>query len=482
ALLWALAAAGCAASRPAALRPGAADCRSLLEGLDRAARAAGCVDAAAARVPGLPFLRVTRFWTAFSPGEMDGASLRFYAGELARLDREGRERELACLGKPELAPRAAACGERLLGAALEAPEAFRRRLAGLRVPDDYRLSMRVLGLYPLVRWPFALAVAHAYAERREWFREDLGALVRDGGWTPARPAAAGPPLPAGEVAAILRRASRNPLGVPLPSPGEARRLAAAFAPVFVQETVHPADRWGAVVPGSGGFRVDGDRPVVYFYLDHLLAGGRPLLRLNYVIWYPERNGGLTPWFEQGAFDGLTFALVLGPDGRPILGEAMNNCGCYHMEFPAPAVAVRARPIPFGPDPLVPQALPVPGPGERLAVFLMSGWHQVLRVTAEASAGPGRRYELRPYAELETPAGPGRRFFDGRGVVPGSERVERFFFFSMGIPAVGSMRQRGHQPITLLGREHYDDPRRLERHFELRLPAGEAGDGAGPSGE
>jgi len=47
-------------------------------------------------------------------------------------------------------------------------------------------------------------------------------------------------------------------------------------------------------------------------------------------------------------------------------------------------------------------------------------------------------------------------FNPRGIVSGSERPEPYFFFPMGIPDVGAMRQRGRQPITLIGRAHYDD--------------------------
>lgn len=55
-------------------------------------------------------------------------------------------------------------------------------------------------------------------------------------------------------------------------------------------------------------------------------------------------------------------------------------------------------------------------------------------------------------------------FDARGVAKGSERVERFILFSMGIPSVGSMRQRGHHAIELIGRVHFDDPDLFDQSF------------------
>jgi len=62
------------------------------------------------------------------------------------------------------------------------------------------------------------------------------------------------------------------------------------------------------------------------------------------------------------------------------------------------------------------------------------------------------YELVPYEVLETlPHEDGRTesIFNEHGIVKGSERVERFILFSMGIPSVGSMRQRGTTPLSSL---------------------------------
>jgi hypothetical protein len=58
----------------------------------------------------------------------------------------------------------------------------------------------------------------------------------------------------------------------------------------------------------------------------------------------------------------------------------------------------------------------------------------------------------------------KSIFDAKGIVKGSERVERFILFSMGIPAIGSMRQRGHHAIELIGRAHFDDPDLFDQSF------------------
>jgi hypothetical protein len=56
-----------------------------------------------------------------------------------------------------------------------------------------------------------------------------------------------------------------------------------------------------------------------------------------------------------------------------------------------------------------------------------------------------------------------------GVVPGSERGERWLFWPMGVPEPGAMRQWGRHATAFVGRRHFDDPAFLERYFSLREP-------------
>ncbi len=456
------------------------DCRSLLVAVDRQVAAAGCRDAAYYPVPEAPYLRTSRFWSSYGDDPLSASAFDFWAGQLRRLDREARSAELACLeskssgsaaagasaGGP--AERSGSCADQLLGDALAEPAELRQKLAAVQVPDDYRTWRRVVGLYPLVRLPVAIGVANAYAERRDWYRRDLQDWLRQGTWQSWGPAAESP-APAAEVARRLAAASANPLGVPLPDAGQSLWLARNFAPLLVQQQATAADHWGKVERTGSDVVIDPQQPLIYWYCDHLFRGSEPLLRINYVIWYPRRDGGITPWMERGRYDGLTIGVTLAADGRPLVVESMNNCGCYLQFFPGAALPP-PRPVPFAPDPLVPQELPESAANQRLAVYVNAGWHQVIRLAAVALPGDAGSYQLADYRDLEQLPGPDGEItslFDGDGLLPGSERVERWLFFSMGIPSVGSMRQRGHLPITLLGREHYDDPQLLNKTFGNR---------------
>ena len=67
-----------------------------------------------------------------------------------------------------------------------------------------------------------------------------------------------------------------------------------------------------------------------------------------------------------------------------------------------------------------------------------------------------------------PAGRGGEgLFDSQGIAKGTERIGALHFFSMGIPRVGSMRQRGHHAVEFIGRVHFDDPDIFNRSFVFR---------------
>ena len=154
-------------------------------------------------------------------------------------------------------------------------------------------------------------------------------------------------------------------------------------------------------------------------------------------------------------------------GCVFMVDLESNCGCYHLFAPDRTRTDRILPRPLMFDAIVPQWLPEILTGDRLGIRINSGWHQVQRLISVEEAPDPVPYELVPYDVLETlPHEDGRResIFNEHGIAKGSERVERFLLFSMGIPSVGSMRQRGHHAIELIGRVHFDDPFLFDKNF------------------
>jgi hypothetical protein len=249
-----------------------------------------------------------------------------------------------------------------------------------------------------------------------------------------------------------------------------KKLVESFAPVFVQDVAASYDGLGQVVWKGDRLEVDGEKPTVYYYTSYAFLKGEPILQINYVIWYSEREGKRSPRIERGHLDGLTARVSLDSQGKPFMVDVMMDCGCYHFFAPEKERVDRIVSKPFRFDPFVAQWLPTLSPGKRLGIRINSGWHQVERLIALGEPPDSISYELVPFDVLETLShedGRTESIFDARGIVKGSERLERFILFSMGIPSVGSMRQRGHHAIELIGRVHFDAPDLFDENFVFK---------------
>jgi hypothetical protein len=196
---------------------------------------------------------------------------------------------------------------------------------------------------------------------------------------------------------------------------------------------------------------------------------RWLLQLVHTIWFPERPRRGKVDFLAGRLDGIVWRVTLAPDGEPLLYDSIHPCGCYHVFFPTP----RARPRP-APDPLeewafVPHSLPRIAEGERPVVRLASATHYIERVGLVRGPDSLTRYAFYPYDELRSLprlGGGSRSVFGPDGLIAGTERLERWFFWPMGVPSAGAMRQWGRHATAFVGRRHFDDADLIERRFEL----------------
>jgi hypothetical protein len=452
------------------------ECVAFFERLDAAVLGGGVRDAAQAPVEGFPYLRAGRFEAALA-ARLPGAEAKAaWAGWMRKLDLAARKREIANLpdnavlqmaaGREALIERANSCSKEIFDRDRVRPGFFDALSPRVIAPDEYSVALRALGLYPLVTIPEYKITERVRERFRAWYEVPYEKLPVEGTLRVYRP-----PQAAGrDAAGVIAASVDNPLAIPRPTAGEARELALRYAPILIQDEAAPYDTVGRVAWKGDTPIVDGERPALYYYLSHAFMKGEPVLQVNYVFWYPARAGSLAPAIEHGRLDGLTLRLSFDRNGGLFMIDLMNNCGCYHVFIPERARVARAIARYYPNDPFAPQWLPELGAGERHAFRILSGWHQVQRVLAQAPPREGTPYELIPYEELESlPAGNERRagIFDAQGIAKGSERVERFIFFPTGIPSIGSMRQRGHHAITLSERTHFDEPDLFEKYFEFR---------------
>ncbi len=459
-------------------------CHALLEQVDRELAADGAADAAYFHIDGFPYLRTNRFLTALEPRLVTREQTQTWLEAMHALDLQARRREMANLSAVRLEALAdggshgtdrkllrrqvADCSRTLFAHhryETDLRARLRRRAA---VPEEYQTWRRLVGLYPLAALPVAIVTDSVYDEFREWHAtapEDLPVVGRLETMGPAE--AAG--VESFDPRALFRPERLNALGLPEMTAEDEQRLAAHFAPVITQDTAADFDRVGTPVWRDGRLRVDIDRPAVFYYITFALLDRLPVLQINYAFWYPRRDGANAPWIERGPLDGITVRISLDRRARPFMVDLMNSCGCYHFFIPERAAIKSVREIVFEIDPLVPGWLPPDLPAKRLHLRVNTGWHQVQHV-GTAAASPGRKtYRLEPYDQLEMlpdPEGGMRSMFDADGIARDSERIEPLIFFSMGIPDIGSMRQRGHHAIKLVGQAYFDDPLLFEKSFEF----------------
>ena len=364
--------------------------------------------------------------------------------------------------------RAHDCRARLLEADLASPGTRDLLVERAQVPDDYRGWQRAVGLYPLTRLPFYSGVARWQQETQEGFLR-----AREGEPSTHAIVRYRPPIQSGytraEVAALLARAASDPLGIPRFDDAERERLFATFAPVFEVETVGAFDRIGRLLWNGGPApAVDTADPAVYRHLAYTRYHEHTLVQLVYFAWFPERPKDHAFDLLGGRLDGLIWRVTLAPDGEAVLYDSIHPCGCFHMFFPTPRAELLPAPSRLIEWAFVPVELPRMHEPARLAISAQARTHYLRRVAPDTGAA-GVHYAFDDYDVLRgLPLADGgrRSAFRADGLVPGTRRGERFFFWPMGVPSAGAMRQWGTHATAFVGRRHFDDADLVEKRFRI----------------
>ena len=452
-------------------------CANWFVQLDAAVDRAAVRDAGAYRIPGYPYLRVDRFTASFR--DQAGSDPKVFDAWLARmqkLDAQARGYEIENL-PPQFFPlagindRAAArlktetCAAELARADFAGAQGRELVPARAEVPDNYANWKRVLGLYALTSVAFSKGVDDWHKETAEMFR-------RAGAQTPpvagvVRYEAAARPGTADEVAAVFAHSHSDALGIPQFTARERELLFDAYAPAFEIDTTGDYDRFGPLAWGAGPApTVDPAKPVVYKRIAFTRFDGKILTQLVYTIWFPERPPGDAHDILAGRLDGVVIRVTLDAAGAPLVYDTIHPCGCYHMFFPT--ARVKALPAPSGREEwaFVPAELPAVGAAQRMVVRIASRNHYVSGIRPDAG-GAGTVYQFADDDDLRalpTADHATRSAFGPDGIVPGTERGERFLFWPMGIDNSGAMRQWGNHATAFIGRRHFDDADLIERRF------------------
>lgn len=404
-----------------------------------------------------PGLRSDRVLAALGAHARTPAARRLWLQRLAAHDREASAIERANLppGRRRHLPEPARlehCRQQQVERSSRDPESFRQVVRAAQVSSDYRRWARALGLYPLVKPFYRRAIA-------AWQREAAAqqAPAEHAGWLSYRP-------PAG-TAATTTRLREDALGLPQAEPAQLAALFARHAPEIRIAQRSAADQLGTPrFARDGQRRFDAHDPVLYRHHGWSRLEGGWHLQLIYQFWFRERPSARPLDIYAGALDGLLWRVTLDADGNALLYDAIHPCGCWHALF-LPADSPLQFRQPAGEEQRLARRLGLPG-SQAATLWLRGGDHALLWVDARRASRPASRYrfaDLDALRQLAHPDGQ-RSLYDRRGLVPGSQRLERWLLWPSGVVSPGAMRQWGRHASAFIGEAHLDDPDLLGRYL------------------
>lgn len=332
--------------------------------------------------------------------------------------------------------------------------------------SNYSLGPKVLGFYALLRPIFRSRIQLLHREERALYEAETD--FEQSSLYVLEESQAAIDIPDFQLAG-----PGNPLRLPKLDDDELANLFRLHAPVLDIEQQRDNDSIGAVTWLDSKMSIDLDRPTAYVYPSHTLFEGEVLLQLNYQFWFPERGPRSVINLYSGFLDGLIWRVTLDRNGDVLLYDSIHSCGCYHKYFMVNEKLLEREP-PGSAEPAI--VFDVPSLGSaRPKLLISSNEHYIVGLKpfggeSANSAAHTRGFKLVDYAELSTlefDENRRRSMFDSRGIVRGSERLERFTLWPTGIPSVGAMRQRGNHATGFVEEQHFDDATLLEQYFYRR---------------
>ena len=303
---------GCAtlsSQRAGFLRERPAEHIEFFKHLDKKVDKAKVRDAAHPLVSGFPYLRTNRFLTHLGKNLKTDQEKEQWLRLMQQLDLKARAKEIRNLpdeavialgaakaGNPDregLVGRVTFHSEKLLRHDQAQTDFYQNLRPSVKVPAEYSLSMRVLGFYPLFSIPVIIGTNKAHKEFSSFYQEDLDKLPVLGRLTTFGPPSA-EIFGESEIQMLLGRSTNNPLGVSLLDERDEKNLVASLAPSIMQDIAGSYDKFGQVTWSNTGLAIDVEKPTAYYYISHGLRKGRPILQVNYAIWYSERGGENAP--------------------------------------------------------------------------------------------------------------------------------------------------------------------------------------------
>lgn len=449
-------------------------CQRWLENIEATLKEYDLNDPETVRINGFPHLRVNRFLASMGERTTSNDAFAEWLEEMRQLDSTGKKLQSANLPASAMQQLISKipvegsfeqalehCGKRLNKFSLNNPEHKENLLVQAQVPDAYQSWKRFVGLYPLARYAASVGIERLHRKLDAGFKVPPAKLPRQGKLIRYSPPHSNP-LPLEHIAAMLRSAYDNLLGIPHLTSLQLQQLLEHFAPVWEIDTRNDTDKIGAVgLDSDKQPQIDISQPAVYVAQGYARWRGRVVLQLIYQIWLPAREKTGMLDLYGGPLDSVIWRVTLSPEGTPIAFDSIHGCGCYYLLFPGQGY--RAIPPKDGAEPVLsPKVIASISLGHHLLLRLQSRTHYLQQTslsddTFEAATRSYVFHKLEQLRSLQMPNGTKRSLYGEDGIIDASERAERFLLWPYGVASPGAMRQWGTHAIAFIGRRHFDDP-------------------------
>jgi hypothetical protein len=332
-------------------------------------------------------------------------------------------------------------------------------------PAHYLNGRQTLGALALLRPFLKQRILALHVDERRWLEEDES-FARSNTYeidTSLKSSTTS------SVADWMRAAyASNELALPLLQEPHLNSLFAEHAPSLQIEFADDNDMIGAPKWEGDHVRISSEHPTVYTLQSMTLFEGRKLLQLNYVFWFPERKPNAMIDLYSGRVDSIIWRVTLDEDGQVLLYDSIHSCGCYHKYFIA-SDSINAKSQPTSQEPANIFMLDAAATHDGLSLAITANEHYIVGVDSRSPNAPQESilYDIESYDLLNNleSGGESRSLFDDKGLIAGSERLERFTLWPTGILSVGAMRQWGTHATGFIEEQQFDDADLLGKYFE-----------------
>ncbi len=322
-------------------------------------------------------------------------------------------------------------------------------LAQLTAEDDYSTAAKIFGLYPLSSQLFARAVVDEQDHLKQTW---LAASQQPySGFAPQQ----------------ARLLVPEELGLPLSDPllldslgritdaAQVERLLRWHAPQWLIEQADQNNLPGKPLWQQQHLAVDLSEALSYSKISYGRFKQQTTIQLNYILWFKQRPKLNNLDWVAGQHDALVFRIHLSPELNIIAYDSIHLCGCwYTLMLPSQQSYIAAEQV--GQEPVLMHRVKA---ARNMRVSVSADTHQIVGLSPASLSDAlfQQRYQLLPWQSLlSLPRGEGQSsVFDNNGYVFGSQRLERWFFWPMGVKQPGSLRRFGDHAISFIGERYFD---------------------------